>query len=103
MTDALRQQLREQLRSFQKELSEPALTEALRLLESPHFAEITEQHVREVGEYRPIEVAGERFFERAWSRSKEVAAMLGFALLLGGEVVRAELLVLAAPLGGTAR
>ena len=102
MTDALRQQLREQLRSFQKELSEPALAEALRLLESPHFAEITEQHVREVGEYRPIEVSGERFFERAWSRSKEVAATLGFALLLGGEAVRAELLSLAAPLGRAA-
>ena len=65
MTDDLRQQLRDQLRSFQRELSEPALAEALRLLESPRFAEITEVHVREVAEYRPIEVSGERFFERA--------------------------------------
>jgi hypothetical protein len=43
--------------------------------------------VREVGEYRPIEIQGERFFERAWSRSKEAAATLGFALLLGADTV----------------
>ena len=55
--------------------------------------------MREVAEYRPIELAGERFFERAWTRSKEAGAMLGFALLLGAETVRQELLALAATLG----
>ena len=87
MTDDLRQQLREQLQGFQSLLTEAALAEALRLLESPRFEALTEQHVREVGEYRPIEIQGERFFERAWSRSKEAAATLGFALLLGADVV----------------
>jgi len=87
LTDALRQQLREQLHGFQSLLTEEALAEALRLLESPRFEALTEQHVREVGEYRPIEIQGERFFERAWSRSKEAAATLGFALLLGADVV----------------
>ena len=99
MTEDLRRRLREELRSFQKELTEPSLSEALRLLESPHFAKLTERHVREVAEYRPIEVAGERFFERAWSRSKEAAAALGFALLLGTDAVREDLLALAATLG----
>lgn len=94
MTDELRQQLREQLHSFQSLLTEAALAEALRLLESPRFGDLTEQHVREVGEYRPIEIAGERFFDRAWSRSKEVAATLGFALLLGADTVREGLLQL---------
>ena len=74
MTDDLRQQLRDELRSFQGQLTEPSLNEALRLLQSPLALELTEQHVREVAEYRPIELAGERFFERAWSRSKEVPA-----------------------------
>jgi len=87
LTDDLRQQLREQLQSFQSLLTEAALAEALRLLESPRFEDLTEQHVREVGEYRPIEIGGERFFERAWSRSKEAAATLGFALLLGSDTV----------------
>jgi hypothetical protein len=87
LTDDLRQQLREQLQSFQSLLTEAALAEALRLLESPRFEGLTEQHVREVGEYRPIEIQGERFFDRAWSRSKEVAATLGFALLLGADTV----------------
>jgi len=40
-----------------------------------------------------------RFFERAWSRSKAAAAALGFALLLGTEAVREDLLALAGSLG----
>jgi hypothetical protein len=49
----------------------------------------------------PIELAGERFFERAWTRSKEAGAVLGFALLLGTDAVHQELLALAATLGRT--
>ena len=103
MTDDLKQQLRDELRSFQSLLTEPSLAEALRLLESPAVEGLTEQHVREVAEYRPIELAGERFFERAWSRSKEAAATLGFALLIGTDVVRQDLLQLAASVSGTGR
>ena len=101
MTDDLQRQLRDELRSFQSLLTEAALAEALRLLESPLAFELTDEHVREVAEYRPIELAGERFFERAWTRSKEVAAMLGFAQLLGTEVVRQDLLRLAASVSVT--
>lgn len=103
MPDDLRQRLRDELRSFQGLLSEAALAEALRLLESPRAEALTERHVREVAEYRPIELAGERFFERAWTRSKEVAAMLGFALLLGIDAVRDDLLALAVSLSGPGR
>ena len=94
LTDELRQQLRDQLRSFQGLMTEASLAEALRLLESPHAPELTEQHVREVAEYRPIELSGERFFERAWSRGKESAATLGFALLLGTDCVLRDLRLL---------
>jgi len=100
VTDELRQRLREELRNFQSRLTEASVAEALRLLESPRFEELTEQHVREVAEYRPIELAGERFFERAWSRSKEAGATLGFALLLGADTVREDLRGLAASLRG---
>jgi len=103
LTDDLKQQLRDELRSFQSLLTEASLAETLRLLESPLAEKLTEQHVREVGEYRPIELSGERFFERAWSRSKEVAATLGFALLLGSDAVREDLLQLAATLSGVGR
>lgn len=98
MTNDLKQRLREELRSFQRELTGPSLAEALRLLTSPRADQLTDRHVREVAEYRPIEIAGERFFERAWSRSKEAAATLGFALLLGTDTVREDLLRLAATL-----
>jgi hypothetical protein len=103
LTDDLRQRLRDELRSFQGLLSEPALAEALRLLESPRAEALTGRHVREVAEYRPIELAGERFFERAWTRSKEAAATLGFALLLGSDTVREDLLALAVSLSGAPR
>ena len=91
LDEDLRERLREELRLVERELTEASLAEALRVLESPRFEELTERHVREVSEYRPIELAGERFFERAWSRSKEAGAALGFARLLGADSVRADL------------
>ncbi len=91
LDDDLKQELRADLRQLQRDLTEAALAEALRLLESPRFEELTEQQVREVAEYRPIEIAGERFFELAFSRSKEAGAMLGFARMLGADDVRDDL------------
>jgi hypothetical protein len=91
LDDDLVLRLRIELRQLQRDLSEPSLAEALRLLESPRFEKMTDRHVREVAEYRPIEVGGERFFERAWSRSKEASAMLGFARLLGAGLVSRDL------------
>jgi hypothetical protein len=99
MTEELRRRLRDELRSFERALTPAALAEALRLLESPSASQLTERHVREVAEYRPIELAGERFFERAWSRSKEAAAALGFALQLGPEAVCRDLRALAGAVG----
>ncbi len=76
---------------FEKGLNDASIHEALRLLDSPLFAELSEQHVREVSEYRPIELAGETFFAAAWTRGKEAGATLGFARLLGAEFVRDDL------------
>lgn len=93
-------QLRADLQQIQRDLTEAALAEALRLLESPRFEQLTDEQVREVAEYRPIEIAGERFFQPAFSRSKEAGAMLGFARLLGADSVRADLVRLRASVRG---
>lgn len=91
MDDESRRQLMRDLRDLERHLSAPSLAESLRLLESPRFAAVTEAHVRAVGEYRPIEVAGERYFEKARSRSREASAMLGFARMIGPGAVREDL------------
>ena len=58
LNDDLIRDLRADLRQIQRDLSEAALAEALRLLESPRFEQLTDEEVREVAEYRQIEIAG---------------------------------------------
>jgi hypothetical protein len=94
--------LRAELARFERDLSEASLVEALRLLDSARFGELTEDHVRQVMEYRSIELSGERFFERAWSRGKEAGAMLGFARMLGTDVVKQNLERLRGSIGAAA-
>jgi hypothetical protein len=100
MEREMERSLRAELLRLQATLTEASIAEALRLLESDRFPELTEHHVREVMEYRPIELSGDRFFGRAWSRSKEAGATLGFALRLGARAVRDDLVRLRASLGG---
>lgn len=80
-----------ELHEFERAMTVASLSEAVRLLESDCFDDLTAEHIREVGEYRPIQLGDERFFEKAWSRGKEVAAALGFAQYLGPEAVREDL------------
>ena len=89
-----------ELHKLERVLSVASLSEVIRLLESERFEELTAAQIREVGEYRPIEFGEERFFEKAWSRGKEVAAALGFAQHLGPETVREDLVGLRASLLG---
>ena len=96
------QSLRAELLRLQAGLTEACIAETLRLLESDRFVELTEAHIREIMEYQPIVLSGERFFARAWSRSKEAGATLGFALQLGARVVCDDLVRLRASLGGAA-
>jgi len=100
MEGETQQDLRAELLRLQAGLTEASIAEALRLLESDRFSELTEQHVREVMEYRPIELSGERFFGRAWSRGKAAGAMLGFARRLGAKLVCDDLVRLRASLRG---
>ena len=89
-----------ELHKFERKLTVASLSEAIRLLESDRFEDLTAAQIREVGEYRSIQLGEERFFEKAWSRGKEVAAALGFAQHLGPEAVRKDLLSLRASLLG---
>jgi hypothetical protein len=91
LSDELKEQLRAELRRFEGQLTEAALAETLRLLESPHCAALTERHARQVAEYDCIEIDGERFFERSWSAGKEAGATLGLACWLGLDSVREDL------------
>jgi hypothetical protein len=102
MEREMERSLRAEFLRLEAGLTEASIAEALRLLESDRFPELTEAHVREVMEYRPIELSGDRFFARAWSRSKEAGATLGFALRLGARVVCDDLVRLRASLGGAA-
>lgn len=102
MEGEMERELRAELLRLQAGLTEVSIAEALRLLASPRFAELTEEHIREVMEYRPIELSGDRFFERAWSRGKEAGATLGFARRLGAKLVCDDLARLRASLGAAA-
>ncbi len=73
----------------------PALCEAIRLLESDKF----ERLILDVANYRAIELEEEPFFERAFTPGKQAAASLGFARLLGRDVVLDDLRRLRASLG----
>jgi hypothetical protein len=98
--EAKRASMLDELHKLERVLSVASLSEVIRLLESERFEELTAAQIREVGEYRPIELGEERFFEKAWSRGKEVAAALGFAQQLGREAVRKDLVRLRSSLLG---
>jgi hypothetical protein len=100
--DSRRASMLVELHQLERALTVASLSEAIRLLESDRFEELTDAQIREVAEYRPIRLGGERFFEKAWTRGKEVAAALGFARQLGPEAVRKDLLGLQASLSGAA-
>ncbi len=77
----------------------PALCEAIRLLESDRFEQLTDADIHAVASYRSIELGDETFFERAFTPGKEAAASLGFARLLGRNRVLEDLRHLRATLG----
>jgi hypothetical protein len=88
-----------ELHRFEGAALPPALCEAIRLLESDKFEHLTDGDIVAVANYRAIELADEPFFERAFTPGKEAAASLGFARLLGRDVVLDDLRRLRAALG----
>ena len=89
-----------ELHTMQKQLNQRSVDELIRLLRSEAFGELGPEHIRTVGQYGAIELAGQSFFARAFSTGKEVAGSLALALELGAEAVLHDLLALRASMTG---
>ena len=89
-----------QLHEFARSAIAPSLREAIRLLASEEFDELTEAQILEVANYRSIELREEVFFERAFTPGKEAAAALALARRHGRDLVLDDLRRLQASLGG---
>ena len=84
------------LRSKLLDLRRPALLELIRMASSGRLNFTSHDDIVAVGEYHPISVAGEAFFEEPWSTGPDVATVLHLAWSLGHDVVRKELVNFAA-------
>lgn len=98
-SDPSREALLDELRDLEWDVLLPSLCESIRLLESDAFENLTDADVREIANYRAIDVGQETFFERAFTPGKEAAASLAFARMLGREAVLGDLHHLHATLG----
>ena len=88
-----------ELHGVERQLNPRSVDELIRVLRSEHFDALTSSHIRTVGEYGAIDLAGERFFARAFSTGKEVAFSLALARELGASPVLRDLLTLRASMG----
>jgi hypothetical protein len=79
------------LHELERGLRLAAVEELIRLIAAPHFGALRPWQIRSLGEYDWIEIEGERFFERAYSRGKEAASALALAQQLGAERVLDDL------------
>jgi hypothetical protein len=79
-------------------LRQPAIEELIRLIRSPHFKVLTQQHIHSVAQYQTIEIEGERYFERAFSPGKETSSSLALAQMIGRDESLEDLLDLRASL-----
>jgi len=86
-----RRQMLADLRSMERGLTLPSLEEAIRLLESDRFRELTAEQIRAVAEYQAIELGSDSYFEKAFTPGKPAAASLGFAHMLGRDTVLDDL------------
>jgi len=89
-----------ELHCVEKSLNRRSVDELIRLLGSDRFEQVTNEHIRTVGEYGAIEVAGESFFARAFSTGKEVASSMALARELGARRVLSDLEALRASMTG---
>ena len=91
-----------ELHGVERNLNQRSVDELIRLLSSSRFDEVTNEHIRTVGEYGAIELGGESFFARAFSTGKEVAWSLALARELGVRRVLRDLETLRASMIGPA-
>ena len=86
------------LHELEAKLNVRALDELIRMIESEKFRELTCEHIQTVGQYSPIEINGERFFDKAFTTGKEVAGSLGYARHIGRRRALSDLIGLRASL-----
>ncbi len=84
-------EMRKLLHSRMLDLRQPAFQELIRLLSSEKFGCLYEEQIHKVGDYLPIKVEGEVFFNKPFSTGKEVATVLRIPWRLGRDAVRKEL------------
>jgi hypothetical protein len=72
-----------ELHTWEREIVLSSLNEAIRLIESDKIEKLSGQHIRRIAEYDAITIDGERFFDKAFSSGKAVAACLAFAREIG--------------------
>lgn len=85
------ERLMEQFNELGIQLKEPGMHELVRLLESNSFDSLTEKQITEVGNYHAITIGEKRFFDKAFSTSKEAADILRIAQRVGREPILQEL------------
>lgn len=85
------QEILEELQDLEPGLRVGSLIEAIRLLGSDKFQELTPGQIRDVAEYRSIEIGEESFFNKPFSTGKEVSASLAYAQRIGREIVLSDL------------
>ena len=78
-----KKELLAELHTWERQLVLRSLDEAIRLIESDKIEKLTDQHIHDIAEYDAITIDGECFFDKAFTRGKEVAACLAFAMELG--------------------
>ena len=81
----------EELQHLEPGLTVDSLTEAIRLLRSEKFQDLTDRQIRDIAEYRSIEIGEESFFAKPFSTGKEVSASLAYAQRIGREIVLSDL------------
>ena len=96
MTDGLLTELHQ----LERSLTIPSISEAIRLLESEKFGQLTSEQIRCIAEYQPIVIDNELFFDKAFTTGKEVAASLAISRYIGRKVVLEDLVRLRATASG---
>ncbi len=99
--DSMIDRMLAELHELERRLTIASIAEAIRLLKSEKFHQLTSEQIRSIGNYQPIRIEDEWFFDKAFSTGKEVAASLAYAGYVGREVVLEDLVRLRAAASGS--
>jgi len=92
-----------ELHELERRLTIPSIAEAIRLMKSAKFQQLTSEQITSIANYQAIKIEDEWFFDKAFSTGKEAAASLAYAQYIGREVVLEDLMRLRAAASGSAQ